>query len=225
MKNKLNHSTQEFINLIFATSEVTALNVVVCLLSPSATGSVQLEGPEEVGGILEVLANGEDFMNEIFNTDDSSAAKNLLNEFVRDDGFTTEIVLGKTALVDQLTDTLQIWVTPGDVGLANTQHVDSGLIQLDKDAVVDLSQSEELKGFAYLRVDLVDTTNTHDKGQLGLCLNVVIALVSCLTGHPDLITLLIPVFLHILFCPLENLDTLVSLKTTLRGSTLKKKSL
>jgi hypothetical protein len=50
----------------------------------------------------------------------------------------------------------------------NSQHVDGGLVELDKDAVVDLPQPEELQNLAHLGSHLVDTADADDKGQLGL---------------------------------------------------------
>ena len=49
-----------------------------------------------------------------------------------------------------LAHTLQVRVTPCDVGLGNTQHIDGGLVQSDKHSVVDLSQSEQLQYFTDL---------------------------------------------------------------------------
>ena len=58
-------------------------------------------------------------------------------------------------------------------------------------------------------------TNPDHESQLGLSWNVVVTLISCLASHSDFIPFLITVLLHILLRPLENLDTLVSLKTAL----------
>ena len=55
------------------------------------------------------------------------------------------------------------------------KHSDGGLVELDENAVVDLPQAEQLKHLLHLGRDLVDTTNAHDEGQLGLGLNVVAA--------------------------------------------------
>ena len=49
---------------------------------------------------------------------------------------------------------------PRDVRLSNLQHVEGGLVQLDKDAIVDLTQTEQLEHLAGLRVNTVDT-ETH----------------------------------------------------------------
>ena len=58
---------------------------MVGLLSPSPSWVVQLEGPQEVGGILEVRSNSEDLVDQILNTDDSHLAQLLLNDVVGGD--------------------------------------------------------------------------------------------------------------------------------------------
>ena len=50
----------------------------------------------------------------------------------------------------------------------NPEHVDGGLVQLDEDSVVNLSQSEELENLTHFGGDLVDTTDAHHEGQTGL---------------------------------------------------------
>ena len=48
---------------------------MVGLLSPSSSGVVQLEWPEEVGSILELGTNSDDLVDQILNADDSELAK------------------------------------------------------------------------------------------------------------------------------------------------------
>ena len=146
-----------------------------------------LKGPQEVRCPLEVLSNTEDFMNQIFDTDDSSTTKALLDEVVGGDWFTSVVNLSKTAFVDQLSHALQVRVSPGNIRLANTEHVNCSLckyvtisipfisltlsvnskrkciylVQLHEDSVVDLSKTEKLKSLAYLRVNLVDTASKN----------------------------------------------------------------
>lgn len=67
------------------------------------------------------------------------------------------VVLDEATLVDQFAYGFQVRVTPCNVGLADTQHVDGGLVQLDEDTIVDLTQTEQLQNFTYFWGDLVDT--------------------------------------------------------------------
>ena len=62
---------------------------MVSLLSPSTLGVVQLEGPQQVGGILEIVTNGVDLVNQILNANDVAflLLKDLLDDLVVIDGF------------------------------------------------------------------------------------------------------------------------------------------
>ena len=66
---------------------------MVSLLSPSSSWVVQLEGPQEVGSVLEVWSNGEDLVNQILDTDDSKLAQLALDDVVGGDGSTVTIDL------------------------------------------------------------------------------------------------------------------------------------
>merc|ERR1719430_873485 len=107
-------------------------------------------------------------------------------------------------LVDQLANRLEVGCTPGNVGLADSKHVDGGLVQLDEDTVVDLPQTEQLEDLLDLGRDLVDTTDSHHEGKLGVGRDIVVTLFPGFTPQPDLVSLLVLVFLGILLSPLED---------------------
>ena len=67
---------------------------------------------------------------------------------------------------------------------ADPQHVDSGLIEFDEDAIVDLTQTEKLKHLADLGGDLVDTANTHYKCKFGFCRDIKISLLLGFSLQP-----------------------------------------
>ncbi len=67
---------------------------------------------------------------------------------------------------------------------ADAEHVDGGLVELDEDAVVDLTQPKELEDLADLGRDLVDTADAHNEGQLGLPEHVEVALLLSLSLQP-----------------------------------------
>jgi len=92
---------------------------------------------------------------------------------------------------------------------ADSEHVHGGLVQLDEDTVVDLPQTEQLEDLLDLRGDLVDTTDPHHEGELGVGGDIVVALLPGLTPQPDLVSLLILVLLGVLLSPLEDSCTLV----------------
>ena len=93
ISDNLDHQPEESVDLVLPVAEVTALNKVVGLLPPSTSGVVQLEGPQEVRGILEVGANSQDLVDEILHADDSHLAELSLDDVVGGDGGTVSINL------------------------------------------------------------------------------------------------------------------------------------
>ena len=68
---------------------------------------------------------------------------------------------------------------------ADSEHVHGGLVQLDEDTVVDLSQTEQLEDLLDLGGNLVDTTDPHDEGELGVGGDIVVALLPGLAPQPN----------------------------------------
>lgn len=155
------HLADEVVDEVLPVTEVTALNEVLELAGTEATsGGRELEGPEEVGGLLEVGANGVDLVDEVLNADDAVLAEVLLDDLVIGEREALLVDLSVAALVDELTDGLQVGVSVGDEGLDDLEHLGGGLGQLDEDTVVDLEKTEELESLALLGVDLVDTAKS-----------------------------------------------------------------
>ncbi len=69
------------------------------LLPQAAGGRVELEEPEEVGGVREVGPHGEDLMDQALHADDVELAQALLDDFVGGDGGPVTVHLDVTALV------------------------------------------------------------------------------------------------------------------------------
>jgi len=114
----LDHFLQQFINLVLSAAEVTTLNEVVDLLSPSTSGSVQFKWPQEVRSVLEVGTNVQDLMNQIFNTNDSKLSEGSFNDVIGGDGSTVAVDLHVSTLVDELTNRLKVRSTPSDIRLS-----------------------------------------------------------------------------------------------------------
>jgi hypothetical protein len=166
---RLVHLLDESVDEVLAVTEVTALDEVLELAGTEATGGGrQLEGPQEVAGLLEVGADGVDLVDEVLDADDAVGAKVGLDHLVVGDGETLLVDLAVSALVDELTDSLQVGVAVGDERLDDLQHLGGGLGEADEDTIVDLEETEELEGLALLGVDLVDTLDADDEGELGL---------------------------------------------------------
>lgn len=122
------------------------------------TGRVgELEGPQEVGGLLEVGADGVDLVDKILNADNAVLAKVLLDDLVVGEGEALAVDLAVTTLVDELTDSLEVGVTVGNVGVDDGKHLSGSLVQADKDTVVDLEKTQQLQDLARLGSNLVDT--------------------------------------------------------------------
>merc|ERR1712002_1071681 len=75
-------------------------------------------------------------------------------------------------------------------------------------ARLKISARLALRATLDLTASLVDTTDAHDKGELGVSGNIVISLLSSLTPQPDLIPLLVLVLLGELLGTLEDIGTL-----------------
>jgi hypothetical protein len=169
----------------------------------------ELEGPQEVGGLLEVGADSEDLVDQILHADNAVLGKVLLDNGVVGKSNALLVDLTVTTLVDELTDSLEVGVTPGDEGLDDLKHLDGGLGQADEDTVVDLEKTEELEGLALLGVNLVDTLDTDNEGELGLSGDVERALLLGDTLKADLLTLCITVLLDVGLGALEDNLTLL----------------
>jgi len=112
----LDHLSQQLVDLLLTVTEVTTFDEVVGLLSPSSGGGVELEGPQEVGGVLEVGADSEDLVDQVLNANDAVLAEVGLNNVVGGQGSALALNLSVSSLVDKLTDGLQIGGSPGNVG-------------------------------------------------------------------------------------------------------------
>jgi hypothetical protein len=208
--NPLVHLADEGVDSLLAVTKVTTLDEVLELAGTETTSGVgELEGPEEVGGLLEVGANSEDLVDEILNTDNAVLAKVLLNNGVVGKSNTLLVDLSVTTLVDKLLDGLQVGVTVGDPRLNNLEHLSDGLGDLDEDTVVDLEETEELEDLAGLGRHLVDTLDTDDEDQVGLSRDVGRVLRLGNAVKTDLLTLSIAVLLDVLLSTLEDDLTLL----------------
>ena len=148
-------------------SASTAFVEVVQLLADEATlGGGQLDGPQEVGDLLEVRTHSEDLVDDILNAVNTKVTKTSLDDLVGAQGNSLAVHLTETALVDKVANGLQGRVTVGDERLNQSEHLDGGTVDANEDTVVDLSQSEKLKDLLHLRRNTDDTANTDNENQL-----------------------------------------------------------
>ena len=117
----------------------------------------ELEGPQEVGGLLEVGADGVDLVDQILHADNAVLAETAFDESIVGEGNALLVDLSVSALVDEFTDGLQVGVSVGDPWLDDLEHLQGGLGHANKNTVVDLEKTEELEDLARLWCNLVDT--------------------------------------------------------------------
>lgn len=145
---------------------------MLLLLGHAAVRGGELERPEEVGTLLEVRADGVNLVDQIFNANDTLVAEHLLDHGVIRERNALLVHLTVATLVDELSNALQVRVTEHDVRLNLAKLVESRLVRLHEDAVVDLTEAKELENLLRLRVDVVQTTEAHDKDELVLRFDV-----------------------------------------------------
>ena len=141
---------------------------MVALVDPAASWVVELEGPEEVGSLLEVGTNGVDLVDEVLNADDAVLAEGSLDDGVVGETDAVAANLAVAALVDELANGLESGGSVCDEGLDEAEHGHGGLVDAEEDAVVDLAEAEELENLAGLGGDSVDTADAGDEENLGL---------------------------------------------------------
>lgn len=99
----------------------------------------------------------KNFVNEILNGEDVELAKRLLDDAVVGERDALLVDLTVSALVDKLTDSLQVRLAVCDIRLDQTKHLLGSPGDLDENTIVDLEQTEELEDFAGFGRNLVDT--------------------------------------------------------------------
>ena len=98
-----------------------------------------------------------DFVEQVLNGEDANFSESTFDDGVVGEGNSLTVDLGKASLVDEVVDGLSGRVTIGNVGFNLSDHVHGCFVELDKGAVVELSQSEELHYLSALGVQLVNT--------------------------------------------------------------------
>ena len=152
------HALDKIVDLLLTVAPDTALLEWMSLLLESLGWGVELEWPEEVVGLLEVLTAGPDLVDEVLDASEAGIlGKGVGNNAVVAESNSGSVDLSVSSLVDELADVVAGWVSVGDERLNESDHVDGGSVQLDEHSVVELSQTEELHDLLLLWWELVDT--------------------------------------------------------------------
>ena len=105
LNTHLIHLSNEVVDVSFPITKVTTLYVMLKLSCPPTTSGIgKLEGPKEVGGLLEVWTHSYNFVDKIFNAENIIFAKVFLNDGVVAERNTLLVNLAVTSFVDQFTD-------------------------------------------------------------------------------------------------------------------------
>ena len=152
------HLLDQSVDVLLSVTQVTTLDIMLELpRSETASGVAQLEWPKEVTCLFEVRSDGGNFVDQVFHTDDAELAQSVLDQLIICEGDALLVDLAIAALVDELTDGLEVRVPVGDVWVNDGEHLLRGFGQADEDAVVYLEKTEELENLARFRGDLGDT--------------------------------------------------------------------
>lgn len=138
------------------------------LLGEALLGRAELEGPEEVVGLLEVGTDGGDLVDEVLNGSNTVLSELTLNNGVVGQGDAGAANLTVASLVDELSNQALRGVAVSNVGLDSSDHVHGGLVESHEHSVVELSQSEELQDFLAGGVKLVDTITGKQVSELDI---------------------------------------------------------
>lgn len=138
------------------------------LLGEALLGRAELEGPEEVVGLLEVGTDGGDLVDEVLNGSNTVLSELALDNGVVGQGDAGAANLTVASLVDELSNQALRGIAVSNVGLDSSDHVHGGLVESHEHSVVELSQSEELQDFLAGGVKLVDTITGKEVSELDI---------------------------------------------------------
>jgi len=146
--------------MLFPVTKISPLNEMLEFPGAETTGRIgKFERPKEVGSLLEVGPNGVNLVDKVLNADNAVLAKALFDDGIVGERDALLVNFSIAALVNELTDSLEVGVAVGDERLDNLEHLQGGLGQPDENAVVDLEETEKLQGLSLLGIDFVDTVD------------------------------------------------------------------
>ncbi len=164
----------ESVDVLLPVTGRATLDVVLELSSdtPAAGGVGELEGPQEVGSLLEGRANSVDLVEKVFHRDNTVLAEGSLNNLVVVKGNTLLVDLSVTTLVQQLANSGMVGIAVGNVRFNQSEELLGSLGNSQENTIVNLQKSEKLKSLSGLRCNLVNTLNSNDENELGLRGNI-----------------------------------------------------
>lgn len=199
MHGDLDHSVDEVINQVLSVTPVTTswLMETMSLVDETALRGGGLERPEESVDLLEVGTNGEDLVDDVLGSVNSELSELFGDGSVVSEGNSATVDLQETSLVNQLSDSGEGWVSERAVGSNSSEHLGHWSVHLEENAVVQLSQSEQLQDFLRLGGHLVDTDESGHVKELGLGLNEEVSVLASLSAHSHQVRLSGVIFLQV----------------------------
>ena len=98
----------------------------------------QLERPQEIADLFEIRAYGEDLMDQVLHANNTVLAKVVFNDLVVREGNALLLDLTVSALVNKLTDSLEVRIAVRNVWLDDLEHLQCRFSEADEDAVINL---------------------------------------------------------------------------------------
>jgi len=147
---------------------------VVGDLPPATSWARKLDWEQVVVDSLEVLTDGVDLVDQVFDALDAVSAHRFFNDSVVGDLDSLSVNFDGASFVDHVFDGGLGWVSPGDEWITDSQHLDGSFVQSNEASVTDLSESEELKGLLWFWRQLVDTSNSDDQSEFLFTFNKVV---------------------------------------------------
>jgi len=190
--------------MMFSVTSVTTFVEVIGLLVEPTIRGVKLEGPEESIGLLEMRANGVDFMDKILHTDDPVLPEGILDDLIVGDRDALLVKRSETSLVNQFTNRLQVGVTESNIVLHTKKHLLGGSVQSNEDTVVDLTKAQKTQDLLHLGVNSVNTTDSHNESKLRLGFHEKVVGLLSRTSQTNQRTFLSAVLLGVFFSTLED---------------------
>ena len=170
------HGLNQSVNKLFTVALVTALDVMVELARTPATRWVrQLERPQEVVGLLKAGSHRGNLMDQVLHAHNVVLLQGLFHQGIVTQWDPLLVDLAVAALVDEFSDGLQVGLAIGHIGLDQLQHGQRRLAGTHKHGVVDLQKTQQLQDLAWFGCNVVDTADTDDQEEFGLCGNKVAA--------------------------------------------------
>lgn len=144
--HNLVHGLDQLVDELFTVTESTTLDKVLELSwnTPTTRWVRQLEWPQEVVSLLEVWTDGDDFVDQVIDGQDTELTQVGFDDSVVRQSNSLLVDLTVTSLVDQLSNSGVRWVTVSNVWFNQLQQFRSSLGDLDESTRVDLSQSQQL---------------------------------------------------------------------------------